>query len=135
MLSPRERLHADLVLVIDVQQMRDDAGDTTRRRRLSTDEKEWTSASAKATTGVQKTHGQIAPLRAILKNPEAPVFDKTGHLVSRGVVRPKAVFCGQTRFLRAERNNILLFAGFQQIVCLGTHGKSTYLANPLGVVE
>ncbi len=38
MLSWWERLHADLVLVIDVQQARDDSGDAIRRCGLSTDQ-------------------------------------------------------------------------------------------------
>ena len=63
---------------------------------------------------VQQTHGQIAPLRAVLEDPKTPVFDEIGPLIPRGVARPEAFFCGQTRFLRAERNDILLFSGCKQ---------------------
>jgi len=79
-------------------------------------EKEWTSVSAMTTvtTGVQQTYSRIAPLRTVLEDPEAPVFDETGHLVLRGVVHPEAVIHGQTCFPRARRNDILLFSGCQQ---------------------
>lgn len=66
------------------------------------------------TTGVQQTHGQIAPLCAVLEDPKAPVFDETGHLVPRSITRPETLFHGQTCFLGAERYDILLFSGCKQ---------------------
>ena len=101
------------MLVVDIQQARDDGGGTARWCSLSKVKKEYMSASATTMviTGAQRTYGQIAPLRAVLEDPKTPVFDEIGHLVPRGVARPEAFFRGQARFLRAERDDILLFPG------------------------
>ena len=136
MFSWWERLHTNLVLVVDVQQPRDDGGNATRRSSLSRVEEDCMLANA-MTTGVQQTHGQIAPLSAVLEDPKTPVFDETGHLVPRGVTRPEALFHGQTCFLRAEWYDILLFSDVNKMV-LETYTRgdeTTYLANPFGIVQ
>jgi hypothetical protein len=53
------------------------------------------------------THRQVAPLCAVLEDPETPVLTEIRDLISRVVVRPKAVFRGQTRILWAESDNVL----------------------------
>ena len=68
MLSWWERLHKDLVLIVDVQQLQDDGGDSTQQCGLSRIEEDWMLASA-TTTGVQQTRSQIAPLCAVLEDP------------------------------------------------------------------
>jgi hypothetical protein len=54
-----------------------------------------------------ETYGQVAPLRAELEDPETPVLIKACDLIPRVVVRPEAVFDGQTRVLRTEVDDVL----------------------------
>ena len=44
-----------------------------------------------------ETNSQVAPLCAILEDPETPVLTEVGDLILRVVIRTKTVFHGQTR--------------------------------------
>ena len=49
-----------------------------------------------------ETNSQVAPLCAILEDPETPVLTEVGDLILRVVIRTKTVFHGQTRVRQAE---------------------------------
>jgi hypothetical protein len=49
-----------------------------------------------------ETNSQVAPLCAILEDPETPVLTEGGDLILRVVIRAKAVFHGQTRVRQTE---------------------------------
>ena len=49
-----------------------------------------------------ETNSQVAPLCAILEDPETPVLTEVGDLILRVVIRTKTVFHGQTRVRQTE---------------------------------
>ena len=54
-----------------------------------------------------ETHGQVAPLRAVLEDPKAPVLVKVRDLIFQVVVRPEAIFDTHTHIFRTEVDNVL----------------------------
>jgi hypothetical protein len=50
----------------------------------------------------RETNSQVAPLCAILEDPETPVLTEVGDLIFRVVIRTKTVFHGQTRVPQTE---------------------------------
>ena len=55
-----------------------------------------------------ETDSQVAPLCAILEDPETPVLTEVGDLIPCVVIRTETVFHGQTRVPQTELvNNVL----------------------------
>jgi hypothetical protein len=72
---------------------------------------------------MRETHGQVAPLCAVLEGPEAPVLTEICGLIFRIVVRPEAIFHSQTRILWAEGGSDVLCVRFNRSVARDTEGK------------
>jgi hypothetical protein len=103
-LAGRECLDAYLVLVVDVEQARDDRRVCFRIRRSSLH----TAPSVPAPREGQVrecAHGQVAPLGTVLEGPETPILAKICLLVLRVVLGPETLLHRGRR--RAMRNDIL----------------------------
>ena len=59
-----------------------------------------------------ETNSQVAPLCAILEDPETPVLTEVGDLILRIVIRTKTVFHSQTRVQRTEPVDNVLHVRF-----------------------
>ncbi len=70
----------------------------------------------KGTGGWGETNSQVAPLCAVLEDPETPVLTEIRDLILRIVIRTETVFNGQTHVLQTELvDNVLRVGVFNKM--------------------
>lgn len=138
MLSRGECLHADLVLVVDVQQARDNGGDVTRWGGLSMDprsmsiSKQYDAGDNGGTVNAQSD----SPTAYSIEKPRGASLrrDRLPGTVRRCSSRSTLPWSNLPPEGRAKRHSVVLWASTSRRH-LNTHSRRTDLANPLGIIE